>query len=376
MKTPNTPFPTSGYYGPDYFCDREDETKILLKNILGSQSTVLISARRIGKTGLIKHVLNQLPSGYQGIYVDILSTENLKEFLDALTTSIISSIPEKGKFGNKIWSVIKSLRPTINYDPLSGSPQVSFDFKPKESEIHLSTIFSVIESQKEKFVIAIDEFQQILEYPEKKTESYLRSIIQHLNNVVFIFSGSNQHLMNKIFSTPSSPFYRSTAFLHLNKISRNNYNSFIKEKFENTKRDILTDEIDKILEWACDHTFYVQVLCNRLFLSGHKKILSDNWHEEAHNILKEQEPIFFSYRDLLTQQQWHVLKAIAFEGEAYFPTSNTFLKKYSLGNPSSVLRALNALQNKELIYISKDSEGKSYFSVYDVFFRRWVEITK
>jgi uncharacterized protein len=373
MKKPGTPFPTSGYYGPEYFCDRQEETKTLLRNIKGGQSTVLTSVRRIGKTGLIKHVLEQLPSGTHGIYIDILATENLKDFLNAMATAIVNSFPDKPGIGSKMWTVIKTLRPVLSYDPLNGTPQVSFDLKPKESETHISSLFSIIESHKSRFVIAIDEFQQILQYPEKNTESYLRTIIQQLSNIVFIFSGSHQHLMDKIFSVPSSPFYRSTSFLHLDKIERESYSTFIREKFLESNRKISKEEIDKMLEWTNGHTFYVQMLCNRLFLTGYKNITAENWHDEASRLLKEQEPVFFNYRELLTRQQWHLLKAIALEGEVYSPTSNEFTNKYNLGNPSSVLRSLNALKSKELLSTVQDTEGKSYFSVYDMFFRRWVE---
>ena len=76
MKKPVNPFPTSGYYGPDYFCDRKEETKILLNHLKGGQSTVLTAIRKIGKTALIKHVQGLLPKGWISVYIDILHTEN------------------------------------------------------------------------------------------------------------------------------------------------------------------------------------------------------------------------------------------------------------------------------------------------------------
>jgi hypothetical protein len=54
-------------------------------------------------------------------------------------------------------------------------------------------------------VIAIDEFQQILEYPEKQTYACLRSVVQQLKNVCFVFSGSQQPLMTDLFANPERP---------------------------------------------------------------------------------------------------------------------------------------------------------------------------
>lgn len=48
------PFVITGrYVAPEYFCDREKETAELLSNVENWRNTVLISLRRMGKSGLI-----------------------------------------------------------------------------------------------------------------------------------------------------------------------------------------------------------------------------------------------------------------------------------------------------------------------------------
>jgi hypothetical protein len=47
------PFVTGGYIGPDYFCDRQNETDLLLRAISSKRNLTLISLRRMGKTGLL-----------------------------------------------------------------------------------------------------------------------------------------------------------------------------------------------------------------------------------------------------------------------------------------------------------------------------------
>lgn len=135
------PFPTTTYIGADYFCNGEAETAKMLSNIKNGQSTTLISIRRIGKTGLIKHVLGQLPGGWKGIYIDMLETENLNHFLNIFATAILKQVPEKSGIGKKLWSFIKSLKPVISFDPLSGLPQASFDVKKQEAEKITSKAF-------------------------------------------------------------------------------------------------------------------------------------------------------------------------------------------------------------------------------------------
>ena len=62
-------------------------------------------------------------------------------------------------------------------------------------------------------IVAFDEFQQISKYPEKNIEALLRSHIQHLSNVHFIFSGSERHLVTEMFLSSARPFYNSTSIL-------------------------------------------------------------------------------------------------------------------------------------------------------------------
>ena len=51
-KTVN-PFVVSGKIAPEYFCDRVKESEQLIASIDNGRNLVLISPRRMGKTGLV-----------------------------------------------------------------------------------------------------------------------------------------------------------------------------------------------------------------------------------------------------------------------------------------------------------------------------------
>ncbi len=373
MKKPVNPFITAGYYGARYFCDRENETKSLLQNTTNGLSTTLVAIRRIGKTGLIKHVLGKLPSDYTSVYIDILPTEKMNDFLNTLVTAVMNSIPQRSGTGKTIMNFIKSLRPVITYDPLTGMPQATIDVRQGENEKHIESVFKYLDKYPKNVVIAIDEFQQILEYPEKNTDAWLRSSIQSLRNVIFIFSGSRQHLMRDLFADPTRPFYRSTSLLNIGKIDSDAYTSFIIRHFKNNGRKITENIVKEMLDWTDVHTYYVQLLCNKVFAAGHKEITSEKWKSEAHKLLEEEEILFLKYRELLTKQQWQLLKAIAREGQVYSPTSKDFVSKHSLGSPATVLRSLEALLKKQMIYTNYDPDKKMFYKVYDLLLRRWLE---
>lgn len=369
----SNPFITTGYLGAAYFCDRETETTTVLNSLLNGRSVTLTSIRRMGKTGLIKHVLTRLPESYKGIYIDILMTETLNEFLSVLITAVFNEIPEKTNPGKMILDFIKSLRPVITYDSLSGQPQVSIDVRGGEPPRQIEVMLNYLESYPDKVIIAIDEFQQITNYPEKNMDAILRSIIQSLNNVHFVFSGSQQHLMTELFGNPGRPFYQSTGFLKIGKIDPVKYLNFITAHFQAAGKQISAMVVNEMLDWADLHTYYVQLICNRVFSVDCNIITDEIWKNEASALLKENEEIFFRYRDLLTKQQWQLLKAIAHEGIVFQPTSKEFISRYNLGSPATVFRSLAALLDKEMIYSEHNQDGNSFYAVYDVLFCRWMQ---
>lgn len=371
-KKRQNPFITVGYKGPEYFCDREEETKRIIDNAKNGNHTSLFSIRRIGKTGLIHHVLEKMDKDWSVIYVDIEDTENMNQFFNKIISSAIQAIPEKTHPGKKLWKFIKSLRAILKFDPLTGNPSVSIDLKEDDTKINIESLFRILDELNSNVLIAIDEFQEILKYPEKNTDSWLRSKIQTLKNVYFIFSGSRQHLMQDMFTTPKNPFFRSTQLLVLKKLDVDVYSDFVIRMFEKHNKTIEKETATDIIKWAKVHTFYVQQLLNRVFSASTKMISDDLWKKQAYILLKEQEQIFFSYRNLLTKSQWELLKAIALEGQVFNITAGEFLKKHDLSSSSGVIRALNSLLKSELIYSNFDENGKKFYAVYDVFFQQWV----
>jgi AAA+ ATPase superfamily predicted ATPase len=369
------PFIISGYHSPELFCDREEETRTLTENAENGINTTLISIRRMGKTGLIWHTIEGLKKkkSHVCIYADIYATQNLQDFTNKLGSSILRAFPEKNSTGKKFMNLLKSLRPVLTYDSLTGQPQVSFTFATQQQyEQSLDSLFKFLESQDRQVLFALDEFQQIIRYPEKNIEAILRSHLQTLKNVNLIFSGSSRHLLSEMFANGNRPFFASTQFLYLQEIAPNTYKDFIQNLFRKYNRDIYDDALEYIVNFTRLHTFYTQSVCNRIFSYESEKITKDAVHQVCMQLLAEHENLFFQYRNLLTPIQWNLLKAIAREGRVYHPNAKAFLEKHKLGIPANVQRAIESLLNKEMIYKENDKAG-TFYCVYDLFLSRWLE---
>jgi uncharacterized protein len=368
------PFKISGYFGPNYFCDRENETERLLSAIENHRHLTLFSLRRMGKSGLIWHVFDHLGKKNKKtttVYIDLMPTTNLHDFTQTLANAVLSNIAQKQSLIKKIMTTMALLRPTLSYDPLTGAPEVSVKLDSQSIEHSLETIFTLLESQDHHFAIALDEFQQIAIYPEKQTEALLRSYIQKLNNATFIFSGSRKHILTEIFSSPTRPFFNSTEKMEIGAIDSDTYKAFIDFHFHSTKLKILPEALDTIEKLTDMHTYFVQFICNRLY--GTSKKIIDHIDTELmfRQIVEENESIYANYLNLITPMQFRLLKALSRDNGSEMITSKEFLNSNNLGAASSVKTAAKSLVDKDFIFIENDK----YFLI-DKFLKGWLASLK
>ena len=368
------PFLINNYISPEYFCNRENETNQLVRNIENQSNTTFFAQRRIGKTALIHHVFYKLKKQKTAcIYVDIFSTRELKDFANQLAGAIYREFPIQHSIGKQFWDNIKLLRPSVTINELTGAPELSLDVtKTKQIEKSIPQLLQFLDLQETPVVIAIDEFQQILEYPENNVEALLRTIIQTLRNVHFIFLGSDRNMMLEIFNNAKRPFYASTKNLYIDKINKKDYISFIKNTFENKNIQIDKNVIKQILKITQTHTYFTQRLCHEIYATNKNKVNEELVMSALNQILIENETIYYQYRNMLTKTQWKVLKAIAIEEKTEKPYAKSFLIKHKLGSPSIVKRALQSLINKNLIYFDIMHE-KTHYEVQDKFLMRWLQ---
>lgn len=366
------PFVYQGYEGPDYFCDRTEETEKVISALRNGRNLTLISPRKIGKTGLIDHSFYQIRQHDKDaicIYVDIFSTKNLQEFVETIGKAVIEDALDREKsFANKVLDFFKGLRPTITPDLLTGMPTVSISVVPVQAEYTLKSIFTHLNSLNKPVYLAIDEFQQITEYPETGTEAMLRSYIQHIHHVKFIFSGSKKHLMEEMFCSPNRPFYQSTQLMNLEPLHEEIYYVFANKFFESKKGSLSKEMFHNIYQRFDGYTWYIQAILNRLYETD-KKVEDDRQVAEAVLFhINTLAPYYQTLTTFLTDNQFSLLKAIAMAGIVPQPLSNDFIKQHELPSVSSVKSALAVLVDKDLVY--KTLKG---YIVYDRFMGIWLK---
>lgn len=367
----SNPFISQGYESPDYFCDRQEETAMLMSHLRNGRNVTLISPRRIGKTGLIKNTFYHLAADNNDVvclYVDIYATKSLRDFVEQLGTTVINDLVRKNySLKDKVLTFFASLRPVFSLDPLTGEPSVSITVEPSQEDITMRNIFRYLNESDKEVYVAIDEFQQIGEYPETGTEAMLRSYIQFAQHVHFIFSGSKHHLMAEIFGSPKHPFYQSTEMMGLKPLKSDVYYDFCRNFFVKKGGELSKDIFMHIYNEFEGHTWYVQAIMNRLYENENVVDSVSQVNRALLSILGGREAQYESMVQFFTENQFALLKAIAKDGVVAQPTSGKFIKAHGLSGASSAKAALKVLEEKELVY--RKPEG---YVVYDLFMNYWL----
>ena len=354
-------------YDSRYFCDREEEIQYLKSNTINGLNTLVHSPRRLGKSALIKHLFHKFEKEkkYETIYIDLFATQSLKDFTKIFGEALLNKYHTKNLIIG-IKKLFKGLHASLSFST-DGSPQLSLGLGEGQVETSLNQLFTCVNQRRKPVLVAFDEFQEIADYPEK-AEAVLRSFIQHLNNVTFIFSGSSNHILQNMFYSAKQAFYQSTESLVLEKIDNIKYSDFIKNCFSSFNKNITDDSIDYILDFTETHTYYTQVLCNQVFYKSGYKLEVGETIEIAKNYIETRKLDYFSIFNLLPDNQKKIITAIAKEGAVRKPSAVDFLIKYKLPSSSSTLQALHSLTDKEMVYLTREG-----YKVYDVFFKRFLE---
>lgn len=349
------PFILTPMIPEEYFCDRENETRQLVTWITNQSNVVLISPRRIGKTGLINHCFEQqaIKDNYITISIDILHTSSFSEFILELGHAVFKHVAKRSdRLLAKFITTLHSLRASFGYDPIQGSP--TFDIKLGEvtsPAYTLDEIFSFLEEAEKTCIVAIDEFQQITSYPEKNIEAILRSKIQCLSNTFFIFAGSERRIMSEMFFSSKRPFYQSASLLQLEPIEIKNYTAFVMHHFEIAGKKVDEESIAMVYDYWQGVTMYMHRIFHDAYIlvQEGEKCSKQVIDEVTDSYIKQNEKRLQEMLAFITTQQKELLYAIAREGVATRITSAAFIKRNQLKSASAVQSAVKRLLDYDLI---------------------------
>ncbi|MBR6489941.1 MAG: ATP-binding protein [Muribaculaceae bacterium] len=373
MKKVINPFIVSGKIEPEYFCDRVSESAHLIKSITNGNNLVLISPRRMGKTGLIHYCYDKEPflSDYHTIFIDILHTTSLREFTFLFGKSIFEAVLPLGqKVLTTFVNTLKSISGKFSIDLVTNMPTFNLELGDiTRPALTLEEIFTYLEQADKPCIVAFDEFQQIANYPEKNIEALLRTHVQQASNTHFIFAGSEYHIMQEMFMSSAKPFYNSADSLELKAIDMEVYTQFVIEHMKDGRRTIRPELVKSVYRLYRGNTYSMQKTFNELYsiLSEGDNATFDMVITAIDNVIDSKEPMFREQLSNIPDKHKPLLYAIAQGGEAERITSARFVKEHKLLSASAVQYSATQLLVKGVI---TRLAGK--YSVNDPFFALWI----
>lgn len=373
--TIDNPFVVNAYVSPQLFCDRERETEAIASALRNGRHVMLYSPRRYGKTGLIRHAFDRLARarGARTVFADIYAARDAHDFNVILLNAVHEALnPTPKQFLKNALAWFASIRPTVSMDDLTGQPSLSLERgRPGKEAATTREIFRILNEQGRTVFLALDEFQQIAAFRDARMDAVLRTELQRSPKVRCIFSGSQRHLLLDLFNNAANPFYGSADQLELQRIDREVYAEFARGLLKRHKRPMAQEDALFCYDLCRGHTYYVQVLFNRLFSEG-RTIDRAAIVRVMLSIVREQDAQIATLRGALTKGQWDLFAAISKQGEVDTPTGSAFIKEHGLNSSAALVQALQALIDRELVYVTgHTSGGKPIYAPYNPFLAAW-----
>lgn len=351
-----SPFPI-GIATGDAFCNRVKELAHLIKNIAHNRHTVLLAPRRYGKTSLVNQVMSELELPFCAMdFLLCTNSQSAKtKIVERVGELLFQLLPKTQKAIDKVFTIFKKMRPEI---VLSAAGQKvilhmpDYQSSPEEmiSDVLMNLDKAAIAAKK-RVVIFMDEFQQIGELNDRHTiEAAIRHAVERSENVSYVFSGSNRHMLLQMFSEKSRPFYKLCETMTLQRIDELEYIEFIQKQAKAKWKKVMTDEaIQFILSLSARHPYYVNLICNHLWVEGKFptiEMIEIFWKK----YIESEKSVFISELSPLSNNQKEVLLSIA-TCPTNQPFHNDYLKRTGL-TISSQKQALNKLILKDYVFIN------------------------
>ena len=374
MTTYQSPFQFGTLATEDNFIDRVED-RAMLKQLLSSHINVmLISPRRWGKSSLVKKAMMELCEERQDVrvcYIDAFSIGSEAEFYRTFASQVIACA--SSKIERWIEDAKKFLTGVIPQIVVNDQVTdfVAFDLKFVPQERDKMTILQLPEMlAKEKgikIIVCIDEFQQLANLPEyKDMEGKMRSVWQQQQLTSYCLYGSKRNMMLNIFNNSNSPFYRFGQVIFMQKIAKEHWIPFIQSSFEKTGKSISFDLAEQICDTVSCHSWYLQQLCYFIWSFTAHEVTDDTFSLGLKQVLNINTPMFQNDTENLSSTQIEMLKAIC-NGEQHF-SSQAAKQVYNLGNPNTIAKNKNTLQNKDII-----EKQRNLFSFVDPIYRIWFQ---
>lgn len=251
------PFKFGTIVEDEFFTVRVNELEQIKQMLDSENHLVLISPRRFGKSSLVAKALQQI--GRPSITIDFMKILNVED----LAAQILRHVFQIHKF-EKVKHFLKHFRivPTLSYNPMTDGMDVSFVPSAGNSSAMQEDTLELLEkesSAKDRLIVVFDEFQEVNSI-DKTLAKQLRAIMQRQNGLNYIFTGSQESMMEEIFEKKKSPFFHFGERMNLKKIPYDDFYRYVptSTSFSSIKRLLKQGYVIKTTCYELEYPFFAE----------------------------------------------------------------------------------------------------------------------
>ena len=355
----------------DSFIGRDREVQELINYIKMGQSVVLIAPRRFGKTSLVMEVMKKLKSDncYVGM-LDLFEFNSLPQLSHSIAAEVMDNHGLKKAYvqtRGSIMAMLKNIKLKAvidDFEFLLGMEDPYVDEWTNFSN-SISFIDDFAKQHGQQICFAFDEYGDILKFDDNQSIiKLMRSKVQSQTNASYIFSGSYESVMDSLFVSNKSPFYRLAKIITLGYLPFDAVRSYIMREL--TDRGITPDKqlIEDTIDFLKGHPYYCSLSLQQMYL----------YHLTHHRL-----PTFEELLEHLIDNERHYLQQLwtsLSSNKEYVQTlihlSHSSTGLYAMAKKQNInaSRALATLVGRGVVY----QEGKEYH-YYDPVFQYWIAQT-
>jgi uncharacterized protein len=174
-------------------------------------------------------------------------------------------------------------------------------------------------------------------------------------------------MMRRIFSDENEPFWRSAKQMELGVIAPELFAGYVADQFDATGRRIRPEAVDRLLEITRGHPYATQELAYFLWQATPPRSAADvaRVEEALAAVLRSEHAHFSLVWGRASSAQRSLLHALA--RQAGHPLSAAYRRRFALPGPSTVQKALEALERDELI-----ARDGGFAQISEPFLAEWI----
>ena len=339
------------------FFDRERIMRDMLGVIDGGNNIVLYGPRRYGKSSLMGEVMSRLRAkGWVCAEVNLMDVASLEDFVAQYARALYrEASPVVGTLRH-VAGLFRRVSPKIGIDA-DGKPELKFEISSRKAGV--AALRDVLELPAKicpagKTLIVLDEFQEVESLGlGAQFERTMRSVIQNQPDISYVFLGSKTHMLERMFSSPSRPFYNSAQKFMLSRPPVEESRQFVVERFRSVGVTMPEALAEKVVALSGNVPYYVQAVSSWVYnaiAGGSARTVRAADVEEAFQSLYATETILMeNVFSSHPESQRLLMRALAKEPTARFDSD--YRDRHSLSSTSTVNTALRRLLKESAVEV-------------------------